>query len=337
MKLHYAFSLFQERLTVPVLRLILGSIALMLSGLFSAGQITAQTQTVKLNLIVNNDSNQPVVDLRPEDVQVSDEGVVRPISILTKDERPLAYAAVVDTSGSFRTLLEPALRAVRALIESNRPGDEMMLVKFVSIDQIKKIKDFTADKGELLNSLKSFRPEGGQSAVIDAVYYSVQETAKYKADDEGVHRAVILISDGEDRRSSHSEEELVRLLRENDVQVFVVGIVTQLDDEGGLIRRSPRQKAEELLKRISGESGWRLAFPDTDGDMVKLSSEIIRDLHTQYRVVFERPVQTGDKGFRKIKIKLNESAGGKKVKVIARPGYRTGVQTTPPPADKKSP
>jgi VWFA-related protein len=308
-----------------------------LSGQVYVGQATAQTQLLKLNMIVADDSNQPISNLRPEDIQVLDGGVSRKITLVTEDNRPIAYAVTVDCSGSFRFLLEPTLRAVRSLIEGNRPKDEMTLIRYVSSDKIEKVQEFSADKSELVNSLKRFRPQGGQSAVIDGVYFSVQEIARYKAGDPGVHRAVVLISDGEDRASMHSEEDLIKLLRENDVQVFVVGIVTQLDKEGGLIRPSPRQKAEQLLKRIAEESGGRLVFPNNERELLGASSEIIRDLHSQYSVVFERP-EPVEKGFHKVRVKINETAGRKHPRIITRSGYSINVyNTVPKTVDKTSP
>lgn len=41
--------------------------------------------------------------------------------------------------------------------------------------------------------------------------------------------------------------EVLKQLRVEDIQVFVIGLVTDLDREAGLIKQSPKDKAEKLL------------------------------------------------------------------------------------------
>src|SRR5207244_4218535 len=123
-----------------------------------------------------------------------------------------------------------------------------------SSDKIHREQDFTPDKAVLLKSFDSVRAiaeiEDGQSAVIDAIYLAAEHTAEYRRTDQDHRRALVFISDGEDRRSYYKLDALVNLLRENDVQIFVIGIVKELSKEGGFIRSSPRENAEKLLTRL---------------------------------------------------------------------------------------
>ena len=86
--------------------------------------------------------------------------------------------------------------------------------------------------------------EGGQTAIIDAVYLTAEHVAEYKKGDDNDRRrrALIVITDGEDRNSFYNQEQLWAKLREEDVQIFVIGFVNELDKEGGLIRKSPRER-----------------------------------------------------------------------------------------------
>ena len=52
-------------------------------------------------------------------------------------------------------------------------------------------------------------------------------------------RALIVITDGEDRNSFYKQEQLFARLREEDVQIFVIGFVNELDKEGGFHSQEP--------------------------------------------------------------------------------------------------
>src|SRR5678809_688972 len=117
--------------------------------------------------------------------------------------------------------------------DSNKTGDETFLVRFISSDKIETVQDFTASKELLMDGLDSFYVEGGQTAIIDAVYLSAEHVSEYKKGDEGDRRrrALIVITDGEDRNSFYKQEQLFARLREEDVQIFVIGFVNELDKE----------------------------------------------------------------------------------------------------------
>jgi VWFA-related protein len=141
-----------------------------------------------------------------------------------------------------------------------------------------------------------------------------------------------LISDGEDRASYHNTDALVKLLQRTNVQVFVIGIVTQLDDQKGLIRTSPRAAAETLLKRIAEVSGGRVFFPRNDSEILRASAEIAHDLHTQYLFSYQSTNPDLTENFRKIEIKTISAKGQRSLNVITRPGY---FLTPPEPTAKE--
>ena len=293
-------------------------------------------QSVKLTMIVTDDKGHSVDDVRQEEIQLVEEKRLQTISLFAKDVRPVDYALVVDTSGSFRFLLPQVVQAAKSLVNGNQPEDETFIESFVNSAHIETPQEFTADKSRLSAALDSLYVRGGQSAVIDGVYLAVKHTAEYKRGPAGRRRAVVLFTDGEDRASFHDEDQLVKLLRENDVQVFIVGITRELDKEGGLIRKSPRDAAEGLLKRIAEESGGRVFFTRDTKETSEAIEQIAHDLHFQYLLGFERPGKPGEKGFRELKVKLTNVPARKQLTVITRPGYlvNASVQKT---GEKKSP
>jgi Ca-activated chloride channel family protein len=285
----------------------------------------APSQSMKLTMIVTDAANHSVEDVRQEEIQLVEEKLLRAISLFSRDSRPVDYALVLDTSGSFKSLLPAVIQAAKALINSNRTEDETFVESFVNSAHIDINQEFTGDKTKLGAALDSLYIRGGQSAVIDAVYLAVKHAAEYRGGPAERRRAVALFTDGEDRASYYGADQLMKLLRENDVQVFIVGITEELDKQGGLIRKSPREAAERLLSRIAEESGGRVFFPRNAKELSEATAQIAHDLHFQYLLSFERQGKPGQKGFRKLRVKLTEAPGREKLTVITRPGYQSST------------
>ena len=71
----------------------------------------------------------------------------------TREEVPISYGLAVDTSGSLRSQLQSVIDAGKTIINSNKPGDETFLVRFISSDKIETVQDFTANKELLMDGL----------------------------------------------------------------------------------------------------------------------------------------------------------------------------------------
>ena len=87
------------------------------------------------------------------------------------------------------------------------------------------MQDFTANRAALIDALDEMYVEGGQSAITDALYLGAEHLAKRKGDWPMTRRrALVLITDGEDRANKYKHEQLLAKLRETDAQVFVVAL-----------------------------------------------------------------------------------------------------------------
>jgi VWFA-related protein len=287
--------------------------------------LTAQTQTqqVSVSLIVTDHSNRSVKNLRLEHIQITEDGKPIKLTSLEKDDRPLRCVIALDMSGSFTKLTGVSAEVARVLIETKRLQDEFAIVTFISSDKIETLSKFTSSSEDLLNSLKLLGIEKGQSAIVDAVYLAVQAVAE-RAGNQDVRSVVVLLTDGEDRDSYYKEEQLVKLLRGQDVQLFILGFVNELDKEGGLIRLSPRARAEKLLLTLAKESGGRVFFVDKDPGLVEAAKQVILDLDSQYLMRFNRQAKDGETGIRKIEVAIVNDPQAKDLNAITKPGYRVG-------------
>jgi Ca-activated chloride channel family protein len=287
-----------------------------------------QQQLLKLNVLVTNGSGDPISDLKQEDFIVLENDVPQTISFFSNEELPLIYAILVDTSASFKDVLESALGAAKIVVEQNKPGDETMLVRFVDSNKIETVKDLTSDRTELIESLQNFKYfyiEGGQSAVVDAVYLTAQSISKYKKTD-GVsrRRAILLITDGEDRSSYYKKEQLIELLRKEDVQVFVLAVVGGLEGwRKGSPWGTPREKATNLVNSLAKESGGLAVFPKSATELATTAKRFPLYPRSQYSIGYLPSNQASAKLYRKVTVKIVERPERKNLVVTTRSGYVT--------------
>ncbi len=288
-------------------------------------QEASPAPTVKLNVLLLDDSKQAVNDVSQDEFHIYEDDVEQQITFFSKDETPLSYGLMIDNSGSLRSQLEEVIEAGKRIINANRPEDETFVMRFVGTEDIDIIRDFTSNKTALDRSLDDLYPKGGQTALIDAVYVAAKHVAERKQAEGGQqpHRALILITDGEDRQSANKPETLFNFLRENDVQIFVIGLVSMLEDknQGVFMRKPPRRKATDLLDRLAKESGGRAFYPKSAEYLSDTVSDIMRDLHTQYVVGYNSTSNPKSKGYRKVKVSIVRAKGRDKRTAVTRPGY----------------
>jgi Ca-activated chloride channel family protein len=308
---------------------------------FGEGEVvTVDTELVTLNVRVIDRNNRPIDNVRENELHVYESGVEQPIVSFSREEVPISYGMAVDNSGSLRSQLQSVIDAGKTIINSNKTGDETFIIRFVDTEKIELKQDFTDNKDLLIETLDEFFIEGGSTAIIDAVYLAAEHAGEYKKGDDNDRRrrALILITDGEDRDSKYSQEQLFARLRESDVQIYVIGFVNELDNDGGLIRKSTRDRSVNLINKLAAETGGRAFFPQSLSDLPQISNEIIRDMRTQYILAYRPTNKARDGTYRPIKVQVADAAGRDKRIALTRSGRTaprgpapTSRSTPPPP------
>ena len=286
--------------------------------------IRTETDLINLNVRVIDRQNRPLGDLTQSAFRVFEDGIEQQIALFTKEEVPISYGLVVDNSGSVRNQLQQIIDAAKTIIESNKQGDETFLVRFTSSDNIEVLQDFTSNQQSLFDALEDMYPQAGQTAVIDAVYLSAERVGQYRRGDalsDRRRRALIIVTDGEDRDSHYRQEQLFGQLREMDVQIYVIGFVNELEREGGIIRRSQRERAMNLLNRLASETGGRAFYPTSLAELPGIAQEITRDMRTQYVISYSPTNRARDGSFRRVRVAVAEGPGGERRIAVTRPGY----------------
>lgn len=287
--------------------------------LLSAASAVAYAQgqaTARVEVTLTGGKGRVTPELTKEDVRVYVDGVERPVVSFEKEVLPVSYGLVVDNSGSLRSQIAAVVTAAKYLVERNRPGDETFVVRFVSSDNIRTVQAMTADKSALGEALDRMFVEKGQTAMLDALYlagdYLVKNAAR--AADGKSRRALLLVSDGEDRASFYKVEQVLKLLKEGGVQVFCVGLTGALDKEQGFIMASKRQRAKDLLMKLATETGGRAFYAEKGAELEEAVLSIAEHMRARYVLGYEPPAAGNGKG--NVEVKVVGAPGKEKLKAV---------------------
>ena len=289
------------------------------------------TDLVLLDVTVIDQNNTPVMNLKKEDFSVYEDKVKQTVDNVSREEVPVSFGLVIDTSGSMRTKLQTVSDASVSLIKQMRVDDEAFVASFKAEPEL--VQDFTADRRELEDAISELYTSGG-TALLDAII----ATADY-AQEKGKRRrkALVVISDGLEKNSSVKEKEVMEAIKEDEVQVYLVGFIDEEMEEKSLFGKSPAKKAKELLSRIADDSGGRSYFPKDISEIPAIAAQIAKDLRTQYVVSYYPSNENRDGTFRTVQVAVN-SQGSRKLIARTRRGYyaRNEKGQLPTAAQKRS-
>lgn len=193
------------------------------------------------------------INLPPDAFEISENGESRgrPAfgrSADAQEPTPPRTVLLIDTSGSMGG--EPitrALAAAESFVQSLRTGSEVAVVTFG--DEPKLEIDFTSDVAAVLSQLAAIQVDPSAGT---ALYDGVRRASRLLQGVADAPESIVLLSDGGDTVRPESEDQVVKQLRHNDVQLWAVGLESSESDPAALINLagSPRRvlsaNADEL-------------------------------------------------------------------------------------------
>jgi Ca-activated chloride channel family protein len=277
--------------------------------------IIIETNIVQLDVFVTDSSAVPVNNLAKENFAVYEDRVKQEVESVERTEVPLSFGLVVDTSGSMRSKLQTVTDAGLSLIRTMQKDDEGFVAQFKAEPEL--VQDFTRDRRELEDAMGELFTSSG-TALLDAIIATAdyaQEKAKNR------RRAIIVITDGVEKNSAVKEKEVLEAIKEDEVQIYLVGFVDEEDSSAAsLFGKSGSKKAKELLQRIADDSGGRAFFPKDISEMGEIAKQIAKDLRTQYVVSYYPNNPNNDGKFRAVKVDAT-SKDNRRLIARTRQGY----------------
>lgn len=131
------------------------------------------------------------------------------------------------------------------------------------------------------------------------------------------------MSDGEDNGSYYHEKELLKRLRKEGVQMFVIGLSNYPDKKGKLMDKGKRERAAVYLTRLAKETGGHTSLPESAGDLLNAANNITTYLRTQYVIGYDPTVKSSKGSYRKVTVKVVNKPGQEEYRIHSRDGYES--------------
>ena len=271
--------------------------------------IKMNVEMTLVNVDVVDSRNNSVASLNKESFKVYEDGVEQQISAFSSEDVPISIGLILDVSGSMGNKFDRARKAAVQFLRTANPRDEFFLVTFR--DRAELTNRFTSSIEELETRIM-FTMAGGRTALLDAVYVGLDQIRNA----HNSRRALLIISDGGDNHSLYNESDIRNALKESDCQLYAMGIFDHY-----IGRTTEEHYGWVLLSELGETTGGRV-FPVSNlTDLPDIASKIGMELRNQYVLGYKPPDTRHNRGWRKIKVKLNAPKGLPPVKVYAKSGY----------------
>jgi len=257
----------------------------------------ATIDIVSLNVTVIDGANRYIVDLDQPDFSVFEDGVKQDIVFFTRRPQPIALSLLLDSSASMEDKLETLQIAAANFVRRLKPNDLAQVIDFDSRVSIR--QGFTANQSELEGAIRQ-AVSGGSTSLHNAIYISLKELGKIKAqNEEDVRRqALIVFSDGEDTSSLVSFEEVLDLAKRSETSIYTIALRGTETNTRGF------REAEFIMRQLAQETGGRSFFPAKITDLDGVYSQIADELASQYTIGYTSKNPKSDGAFRRVVVQV---------------------------------
>jgi Ca-activated chloride channel family protein len=275
-----------------------------------AGPVIVNTDLITFNVTVTDTYGRYVSGLGKNAFTVMDDKKPQEITYFSDDDSPVSVGVIFDVSGSMGgDKIRRARDALSKFIQTSHDSDEYFLIAFNSRAQL--LLDKTRDGNAVLDKL-TFVQTKNNTALYDACYLGVEKVQR------GAHpkRALLLISDGQDNNSRYTFNELRRLLKESDVTLYGIGILSGNDAGSNL-----GMEGQGILDELASVSGGKAFFPRSAAEMDDIFEQIALELRHQYSIGYKPTDFSNDGRWHRIKVKVNPPRGLPRLFVRSKDGY----------------
>jgi Ca-activated chloride channel homolog len=281
--------------------------------------IKVDVDLVLVNATVTDPQGRYVTGLDKEHFQVYEDKIEQDVAYFSSEDVPISLGIIFDVSGSMKDKLAVAREAAVTFLKTGNPEDEYFLVEFSNRPEV--AQDFTTDITKLQNHM-IFTPAKGMTALYDSVYLGLEKLRE----GSNPKKALLLITDGEDNRSRYTFSNVKEFVKEQDIQIYSIGIVGDFSSSLGTGRTS-----RALIEELSELTGGRSFFPDSVYDLEDICTKIAIELKNQYILGFTSTNGTKDGKWRKLQVKMQPPKGLPRLSVRYKTGYYGAVGDTAAP------
>lgn len=247
-----------------------------------------------------------ITGLKLEDFELRVDGLLKPISDMTRSETSVKLVMLFDNSGSTHLYRDFEKRAaIQFFRKVLRPIDEAAIYSVESDSYL--AQPLTRDIARLEQTIQSFGTPRGATSLFDAIIDAAAYLRPYSG-----RRILVIVSDGIETTSRNDFATTIQRVLSDDCQIFIVQ--TGLYDSANLRALA----AERRMEQIAGQTGGAVYVPKTTTELDEAFQQIAADLAQQYVLSYYPGDERRDGRFHVIDLRVRVR---KDVRVRARKGY----------------
>ncbi len=264
-----------------------------------AQQPTFRSQIANVRVDVLVTENRRVVrGLQASDFEITDNGVVQQVELVSSAQLPLNVIMAFDMSDSMTGERLDHLRvATRAVLDALGREDQAALLTFN--DVLRRPTALTRDLQRVRTELDTLKPQG-LTALIDGTF-----AALTLAGADAGRDLLFVFSDGVDTVSVLPPARVLEAARRSDVTVYGVSI------RGA--------KRGEFLRDVSADTGGRAVEIASPTDLQNTFVSILDEFRQRYVLSFT-PRGVSNSGWHRLQVRVK----GRRPTINARQGYTAG-------------
>jgi Ca-activated chloride channel homolog len=251
--------------------------------------------------------------------RIYENGEPQEVLTFSQEAVPTRIAMVLDISGSVRPEWGAIVNATKKFLERLQNADKFSIVTFNTEIRLK--MDWGKSTERIDDALSIYCKD--LTKVWDAIYVVSNDVFKNVKE----KKAIIIMSDGLDNSSDVTFKEALDSAVHSEAAIYVVSKTAAVQQLYAAESKKQTgrdetpyqvfQQADIMLKKLAYETGGRVLYPNSFGELGNAYSDVEEELRNQYIIgyVSSNPIKDGS--YRKIDVRVEAPDAV----VTARPGY----------------
>ncbi|HKZ68442.1 MAG TPA: VWA domain-containing protein [Anaerolineales bacterium] len=259
---------------------------------------TSQFPKVTVYVSVTNAAGEPV-GVEPGQIALYENGTSLAFDTVSGSGEigALTTLLVMDISGSMNNndKLQAAKDAARAYVDQMRPGDQAGLLAFNT--EIQYVQPLTTDRQALKIAI-----DGLKAQHDTAMYNALVQATEILADVAG-RKAIILLADGLDNRSTQTADEVIEQIGPSGLSISTIGL-----GDPSQLGVSNAALDEKALRSLTERAGGTLGYANDLESLRGLYEQYGRALQSEYVITYLSPSTLRDGVNRSLSVALSGNA-----------------------------
>jgi VWFA-related protein len=257
-----------------------------------------------------------MANLKKDDFEVREDGVVQKLDVFNRDELPLDVALVLDLSDSIEPFLAPLREAATIALSALKPNDQVALFTFATDAELRMA--LTKDKNKIADQITTFDARGATN-INDGIFVAAEYLLKTPPTGR---RVIILISDdvGTDAGGQGTRDIVTEVIAADTV---LYNLKIPGYNPPGTLMHSAMTPGLVNIGKVMEATGGELFDVRNVSNLDAAFSALIQRIKTRYTLGYYTMATGGEGKPHKLDVRLASSFGkkGRDYTILSKNGY----------------